>query len=993
MKPERWGVVKDILYTALELEPERRRAYVEERCAGDAELLGELRTLLASHESAGEFLESPPVEPAFDDAGDPIIGTRIGPYRVVEEIGHGGMGAVYRGVRADESYRQEVAIKLIRPGMDNEFIIRRFRHERQILAALEHPNIARLLDGGTTADGLPYFVMEYIRGKPIDEYCDSQRLDTTARLQLFRTVCAAVHCAHEKLIVHRDIKPGNILIDGAGVPKLLDFGIAKILDPELSSRTIDRTATLVRMMTPEYASPEQVRGSAITACSDIYSLGVLLYQLLTGHRPYQLRNKTPHELAQAICEEDPIRPSTAVGRVEEITRPGAEKVRITPRSVSEARRSDPDGLRRALSGDLDTVVMKAMRKEPERRYANVLELSSDIQRHLDGLPVTARKDTFGYRASKLVQRHRSPLVAAAVVLVAVAVLNLVWSRLHQASFRDALMQPKTSVLTSFSGDETQPSFSPDGARLAFSWSGENNDNSDIFIRALAGGPLKRITTDPAEDNSPVWSPDGKRIAFFRSSPKETSIFIGQSDGGGVHGKLCDLYPTRIEATGRHLDWSPDGRFIAAADKSSAEEPFRIVLIEVATGEKTRLTSPPDSFIGDTSPAFSPNGGTLSFIRAPSSGVRDLYVIGLRSLGEQRLTNDQRSILSQAWSPDGRWLLFSSNRTGSHALWMVSAAGGAPERLPGLGENTSDPSFSSDGRRFVYSQFFNDTNIWRFAVNGPKPVRTPPKRLIASTQYDSSAQYSPDGKRIAFRSSRSGNHEIWIADAATGSVTELTAFRGSLTGTPRWSPDGKWIVLDSRPFGQPDIFVVASEGGTPRRLTFEPTEDVVPSWSRDGKWIYFASRRSGGWQVWKAPAAGGGAAVQVTKQGGFAAFESPDSRYIYYAKGRGVGGLWRMPIAGGEETPVLDRIAPGYWGYWAIAKDGIYFVERPDPKFAATLNFFSLATKRITQIAKLEKPPIPGDSALAISPDGTNLLVTQVDQSGTDLLMAELSAGR
>jgi Tol biopolymer transport system component len=554
------------------------------------------------------------------------------------------------------------------------------------------------------------------------------------------------------------------------------------------------------------------------------------------------------------------------------------------------------------------------------------------------------------------------------------------------------MNPKTGVLTSFPGDEIEPAFSPDGKHVAFTWTGENNENYNIWVRTLSELNPRQITTDPAEDRSPVWSPDGKRLAFFRHSSKETAIFISPSEGG-IHAKLADVYATRIEATGKNLDWSPDGRYIAVPDKNSPEEPFRIVLVDVQTSQKTPLTSPPERYIGDSSPAFSPDGRSLAFIRAPSSGVRDLFVINLRSLREERMTSDQRSILSEAWTPDGKWLLFSSNRAGSHSLWMISASGGAPERLPGIGENTSEPSFSADGTRLVYSQFFSDTNIWRFAVNGSKPVSQAPKRLIASTQYDSSPQYSPDGTRVAFRSGRSGFHEIWTADAETGHATQVTNVAGSLTGTPRWSPDGQWIAMDSRPFGQPDIFVVKSTGGALRRLTFDPSEDVVPSWSHDGNWIYFASRRSGSWQVWKVSANGEPKTVQVTKEGGFAAFESPDAKYVYYAKGRSVPGLWRIALDTGREEPVLDRIEPGFWGYWAIGKTGIYFVERTDYRSPATLNFFDLATRTATKLYTLDKPPIPADSAFALSPDERYVLLTQVDQSGSDLLIAELTSVR
>ena len=252
---------------------------------------------------------------------------------------------------------------------------------------------------------------------------------------------------------------------------------------------------------------------------------------------------------------------------------------------------------------------------------------------------------------------------------------------------------------------------------------------------------------------------------------------------------------------------------------------------------------------------------------------------------RRLTFDNRDILSQTWTPDGRSLVFASNRTGSYSLWRVRVSGGTPERIQGITLGAADPSFSRDGRRMAFSQFFLDTNVWRIDIEHPS---APPRPLILSTVADSSPQYSPDGTRIAFRSSRSGSHEIWACDSEGKQSVQMTNFAGPLTGTPRWSPDGKWIVFDTRPEGQADIWIVGADGGKPRRLTTEPSEDVVPSWSRDGKSIYYASNRSGAWQVWRKPVDGGGA-QQVTFQGGFAAFESPDGKYLYYAKGRSVPG--------------------------------------------------------------------------------------------------------
>jgi eukaryotic-like serine/threonine-protein kinase len=349
------------------------------------------------------------------------------------------MGTVFLASRADDQYRKAVAIKLIRRGMDTDSILSRFRHERQILASLDHPNIARLLEGGTTEDGLPYFVMEHIEGQPIDEFCDSRKLATVERLKLFRTVCSAVHYAHQNLIVHRDLKPGNILVNPEGTPKLLDFGIAKLLKPEMYAQTIAPTETMIRPMTPDYASPEQVRGQPVTTASDVYSLGVLLYELLTGHRPYRIKGSNPEEIERAICDQEPERPSTAITRkVETSSADGVTLVTLTPESVSRKRDSQPDRLRRKLAGDLDNIVLMAMRKEPQRRYASVEQFSEDLRRHIEGLPVIARKDTFAYRAGKFVKRHKVGVaaVAAFIVLTIAAAVAIVIQSARASRERD-----------------------------------------------------------------------------------------------------------------------------------------------------------------------------------------------------------------------------------------------------------------------------------------------------------------------------------------------------------------------------------------------------------------------------------------------------------------------------------------------------------------------------------------------------------------------------
>ena len=392
MKSERWEEVEAVFEAALQRPPEERAAFLECACQDDSSLRSQVETLLNALDPAGTSIGAPAFGiPLSDTLVEPasVIGKRLGSYRIVQEIGRGGMGTVYLAVRADDEFQKRVAIKLIKRGMDTDFIVRRFRNERQILASLDHSHIARLLDGGTTEDGLPYFVMEYVEGQPIFQYCDYHKLTIVDRLKLFREVCSAVHYAHQNLVIHRDLKPSNIQVTAEGVPKLLDFGIAKLLNPDMASQTLDPTTAAVRLMTPEFASPEQIRGETVTACSDVYSLGVLLYEFLTDHRPYKPRDHSSHELARVICEEEPDLPSIVVNLIEVIPTPGGEPLEITPETVSRARSTTPDQLRRELAGSIDNIVLKAMRKEIRDRYGSVEEFSEDVRRYLEGHPVSA----------------------------------------------------------------------------------------------------------------------------------------------------------------------------------------------------------------------------------------------------------------------------------------------------------------------------------------------------------------------------------------------------------------------------------------------------------------------------------------------------------------------------------------------------------------------------------------------------------------------------
>lgn len=411
---DRWQRVKQVLDEAIAVESSERSSFLDHACAGDAELRREVESLVSAHEHAGSAFLKTAVAGVNGVLASPALsrqGIRIGVYQTTEEIGRGGMGEVYRAVRADGQYTKEVAVKIVRGGYDTGSMLERFRNERQILASLDHPNIARLLDGGTTDDGIPYLVMELIEGTPIDQYCDEHKLSITERLRLFQQVCVAVHYAHQRLVIHRDIKPSNLLVTKEGEPKLLDFGIAKIVSPIGDAQT-----TLTRAMTPEYASPEQIRGEPITTATDVYSLGVVLYQLLTGRSPYPGVTTSPHKLALAVCETQPGRPSTVVTK-RDFPANGQEN---SPEQISSAREGTPAKLQRRLAGDLDDILLMALRKEATRRYGSAEQFAEDIRRHLEGLPVAARKGSWSYRAEKFVQRHKVGIAAAAVVFVAVA---------------------------------------------------------------------------------------------------------------------------------------------------------------------------------------------------------------------------------------------------------------------------------------------------------------------------------------------------------------------------------------------------------------------------------------------------------------------------------------------------------------------------------------------------------------------------------------------
>jgi len=541
-------------------------------------------------------------------------------------------------------------------------------------------------------------------------------------------------------------------------------------------------------------------------------------------------------------------------------------------------------------------------------------------------------------------------------------------------------------VTSLAGTEDQAAFSPDGKQIAFVWDGESEDNGDIYVKLVGAEQPLRLTTNPAAETDPTWSPDGRDIAFLRHSAKAAALCVISSLGGAER-KLADIFPYRPVVIGNTLNYSPDGKFLVLPDKQSQDEPFSIYSVTLQSGEKTKLTSPPAGSVGDLFPAYSPNSQTLAFVRSISIAAADIYLFAAGAAEPQRLTFDNTSIRGLSWTPDGKELVFASRRGGSnYGLWKISKADGVLERLTANERDIYSPTISHQGNRLSYTQSMSDANIWQFDLTRNKPQDQQLHQLIASTLEENGPQYSADGKRIVFASRRSGSFEIWICDADGRNPRQLTNIGGALTGTPRWSPDSRHIVFDSWLGGNAAIYVINADGGAARRLTSDTDEDVTPSWSRDGRWIYFGCTRSGSMQIWKISAEGG-AATQVTRHGGFEGFESADGQYFYYAKGRAMPGIWRVPVGGGEESLVVDYHQAGLWRYWAVTDKGIYFATAETPSHPL-IEFFNFDTRKITTIAKLNKPLFKTDPGLAVSPDEKSLLVVQIDQKGSDIMLME-----
>jgi Tol biopolymer transport system component/predicted Ser/Thr protein kinase len=855
--------------------------------------------------------------------GDQMINQTISHYKILAKLGAGGMGVVYKA--EDTKLKRAVALKFLPPELSRDDEAKeRFVHEAQAASALDHPNICTIYEIGETEDEQIFIAMAYYEGETLKQQGAKGKLQTEKVIDIAIQIAQGLAKAHEHGITHRDIKPANVMITKDGIAKILDFGLAKLAGQARLTKTGSTVGT------PAYISPEQIQLIDADHRSDIWSLGVVMYEMLTGRLPFE--GEYEQAMMYAIVNMEP-----------------------------EAVRS----LKPELPAALESIVHKCLAKEPEERYQTVSELQADLKSFLIGESQKIARKSFAFSAQKLLKRKRWVWVLTVSPL---AIIGATLFYFFTPFFKAELPPMKTTPFTSLPGLEAYPAFSPDGKQIAFS------HNRDIYVQLIGTNEALQLTKHRAYNFSPQWSPDGRQIAFARVYSSTAGMIGMVSALGGAEREIYSvIWDDNIKLP--NLSWSPDGKWFAYSEGDSTRNPWKIFLLSVETLEKRRLTSPPKDCLGDKLCAFSPDSKMLAVVREFSAETDDIYLVPISGGEPKRLTFDQKQIYGLTWTPDGKEIIFCSNRDGQERLWRIKASGGDPKPLDAYGRN---PASSRQGHQLAYQQYNAIFDLWRIDISSGKGKTATPYKFIASTRVEYNPQISPDQTRIVFGSDRSGSMEIWRCDSSGLNPLQLTHIGGSHTGTPRWSPDGKYIAFDSRPEGHSDIHIVSAEGGTPRRLTTETSDDFVPSWSRDGRWVYFTSNRSGTFQIWKMPIQGG-SAVQVTKEGGYAAFESFDGKWVYYAKGAQDGGIWKTPVAGGKESLVIDVVI--YWGQLALAAEGVYYNQSDSTgHYIKSLNY---ETGKITTVARLPHWP----NYLTVSLDG-RWLVYSIRQFEGDIMLVE-----
>jgi Tol biopolymer transport system component/tRNA A-37 threonylcarbamoyl transferase component Bud32 len=883
-----------------------------------------------------------------------MIGRTLDHYRIESKLGEGGMGVVYKA--RDVHLNRTVALKVLPPEKIADPDRReRFVREARAASALNHPNIVAIYDI-RSEEGVDFMVMEHVEGRTLDEVIPPKGIPVSQTLRCAVQIADALARAHGAGILHRDIKPSNLMLTPEGRVKILDFGLAKLAEPVDSSPeapTMTRPLTEVGVVvgTAPYMSPEQAEGRPLDARSDIFSFGAVLYEMVTGRKPFSGDSRIA--ILHKILHEEPP--------------PPAGLAEIPP--------------------DLQRAVLRCLRKDPARRYQTMADLKVALE-DLEAESASGRQAAVRAGA----RRSRRPWLWAAIVPALAAAAFFAWRAQRASTSAEPL---RAIALTTLPGVEFYPSFSHDGDDVAFTWTEPKQDNPDIYVQRIGSGSPLRLTTDPLNDYNPVWSPDGRWIAFLRSQPRAPSGLRSRElrlipSLGGPERNLADirsqdfaggLYPDAV-----YLAWSPDSSSLVVTDSPGEGQPDALFVVSLETGERRRLTNPRSPVLADTSPAVSPDGRSLAFLRRTSWGSGELHLLplgkGLKAAGEpERLTPAELRADYPAWMPDGKEIIFAAKGS----LWRLAVAGeNEPTRIPYVGEDGSMPAISRSqpGKpaRLAYVRSFADGNIWRIETSTPgAPASSAPVMAISSSKPEYHVEFSPDGRRVAFISTRSGDPEIWLSDPDGSNAVQLTSMGARDTNCPHWSPDGQLIAFSSTLEGEFDVYVVPAAGGKPRRLTSHPAVDLNPRFSRDGKRIYFSSMRSGDYRIWKMPAAGGDA-VQVTPNQGSGAFESPDGSNLYYLTFSVVSPVWRLPTSGGEPVQVLDGVV--WFNFWLLEK-GAYYIDRLGDE--TRLGYLDFVTGKSSTVARNLGQVTAG---LTASPDGRTILFTRVDSSADDLMLVE-----
>jgi Tol biopolymer transport system component/tRNA A-37 threonylcarbamoyl transferase component Bud32 len=883
-----------------------------------------------------------------------VIGRTISHYSLIEKLGEGGMGVVYKA--RDTHLDRFVAIKVLpAEKVADPERKQRFVQEAKAASSLNHPNIITIYDIGQ-AEGVDFISMECVSGKTLDRLIPRHGMRLNEVLKCAVQIADALARAHSAGIVHRDLKPGNIMVNEHGLVKVLDFGLAKLteatpVDGDDSTRTMRPTTEEGKIVgTVAYMSPEQAEGKKVDARSDIFSFGSVLYEMVTGGQAFH--GDTKASTLAAILKDNP--------------RPASQLVDGLPREV-------------------ERLISRCLRKDVNQRSQHI----DDVKIALEELKEESDSGVLGTAAvAKTKPGYRLTWVLTIVAALLIGAAGL-WFRLKSGSPEVPLV---AVPLTSYGGLELWPTLSPDGTQVAFSWDGEKQNKFDIYVKQIGVEPPFRLTSDAAMDYSPAWSPDGGFIAFLRELSHDKTDIVLVPQRGGPERILSEIKGSMQQALpwGPYLSWTPDSKWIVCPAPKSGERVWALHLFSTETGEQTELTSPPSSEAGDVAPAVSPDGKTLVFSRvSPDFFNATLWLLhlkdGYKPVGkEEQIQSPGITNIGAAWLPNGREFVFGSETGTNYGLWRTAVSKGAVSRRLDLGSAGAEPTISRLGNRLAFAVFQLRGNIWRVDLNGPGKEPSQPIRFIFSTQNEFYPAFSPDGRRIAFMSERSGTQEIWICDSDGSKTLQLTSFGGAAIYGPSWSPDSQNIALTVAQKGiKEDIYVVSVNGGVPRRMTTDPAEDKWPYWSHDGKWIYFSSTRSGREEIWRMPASGG-EAVQITRNSGDTPQESPDGRFLYYMKGwPDAVSVWRASVDGNQEAKVLDSVHSE--GQWPVGKEGIYFFRTPDKMGHSDICFYEFASGQIRKVLTIQ---MPVNNHIAVSPDGRTILYPQSDESGSVLMLVD-----